>query len=217
MLAFFEKHGIIYMLSAGVAEWQTHVTQNHAERSVPVRVRPAALSIPGRSPESYCFQALPGFFVFGESREKGRLREQFPEISSEKCKTMLALADLCMIPLFCVSMNSYKEDLYRMIRKSKLLICMLSMCMILAAAPGMESSAEELAGEQQPAAAELQDENSQRLETVTGMDENGGIFTLDDSEGTVGREWDFALFPYEQRCESGELPDERKCGDLLYR
>ena len=72
-----------------------------------------------------------------------------------------------------------------MIRKSKLLICMLSMCMILAAAPGMESSAEELAGEQQPAAAELQDENSQRLETVTGMDENGGIFTLDDSEGTV--------------------------------
>ena len=38
MLAFFEKHGIIYMLSAGVAEWQTHVTQNHAERSVPVRV-----------------------------------------------------------------------------------------------------------------------------------------------------------------------------------
>ena len=90
-----------------------------------------------------------------------------------------------MIPLFCVSMNSYKEDLYRMIRKSKLLICMLSMCMILAAAPGMESSAEELAGEQQPAAAELQDENSQRLETVTGMDENGGIFTLDDSEGTV--------------------------------
>ena len=64
-----------------------------------------------------------------------------------------------------------------MIRKSKLLICMLSMCMILAAAPGMESSAEELAGEQQPAAAELQDENSQRLETVTGMDENGGIFT----------------------------------------
>ena len=40
--------------------------------TVPVRVRPAAVSIPGRSPESYCFQALPGFFVFGERRKKGR-------------------------------------------------------------------------------------------------------------------------------------------------
>ena len=95
---------------------------------------------------------------------------RFPEISSEKCKKLLALADFCMIPLFPISMNSYMEDWYRMIRKSKLLICMLSMCMILAAAQGMESGAEELAGEQQPAAAELQDENSQRFETVTGMD-----------------------------------------------
>ena len=40
-------------------------------------------------------------------------------------------------------------------------------------------------GERHPAASELQHENTKRLETVKGMDENGGIFYANDSKGTV--------------------------------
>ena len=70
-------------------------------------------------------------------------------------------------------------------RKSKLLICALFMSLILTALPGMESYAAGETGES-AAQTDLQDENSQRLETVTAMDENGNIYEVGDSDGTVG-------------------------------
>ena len=70
-------------------------------------------------------------------------------------------------------------------RKSKLLICALFMSLILTALPGMESYAAGETGES-AAQTDLQDENGQRLETVTAMDENGNIYEVGDSDGTVG-------------------------------
>ena len=62
-------------------------------------------------------------------------------------------------------------------RKNKLLICTLFMSMILTVLPGMKSYAAETAGES-AATSELQDENSQRLETVTAIDEDGSIYEV---------------------------------------
>ena len=59
------------------------------------------------------------------------------------------------------------------------------MSLILNALPGMESYAAGETGES-AAQTDLQDENSQRLETVTAMDENGNIYEVGDSDGTVG-------------------------------
>lgn len=70
-------------------------------------------------------------------------------------------------------------------RKSKLLIWVLFMSLILTVLPGMESYAAGETGES-AAQTDLQDENSQRLETVTAMDENGNIYEVGDSDGTVG-------------------------------
>lgn len=67
----------------------------------------------------------------------------------------------------------------------KLLIPALFLCLTLSGMTVMESSAEETQGEQASAGSALQDENPQRLEEVTGMDENGNIYEVDDSEGTV--------------------------------
>ncbi len=72
-----------------------------------------------------------------------------------------------------------------MTKKNRLLICSLFMCMALAVLPGMKSSAEETTGGTSEAAAENQDENSQRLEEVTGMDENANIYEIEDTEGVV--------------------------------
>ena len=69
-------------------------------------------------------------------------------------------------------------------RKNKLLICALFMSMILTVLPGMKSYAAETAGES-AATSELQDENSQRLETVTAIDEDGSIYEVGESDGTV--------------------------------
>ena len=71
-----------------------------------------------------------------------------------------------------------------MIRKSKLLICMLFMCLGLAVLPGMKSNAEETAGEI-ASASENQDENSQRLEEITGMEEDGEIYEVTVEDGMV--------------------------------
>ena len=71
-----------------------------------------------------------------------------------------------------------------MIRKSKLLICMLFMCLGLAVLPGMKSNAEETAGET-ASASENQDENSQRLEEITGMEEDGEIYEVTVEDGMV--------------------------------
>ena len=63
-----------------------------------------------------------------------------------------------------------------MIKKKKLLICTL-MSMVVSFMPGMESNAAELSGEDQVTAT-LQDENSQRLEETTAMDEDGAIYEI---------------------------------------
>ena len=64
-----------------------------------------------------------------------------------------------------------------MIKKKKLLICALLMSMVVSFMPGMESNAAELSGEDQVTAT-LQDENSQRLEETTAMDEDGAIYEI---------------------------------------
>ena len=69
-------------------------------------------------------------------------------------------------------------------RKNKLLVCALFMSMILTVMPGMKSYAAEETGES-AAASELQDENSQRLDSVTAMDEDGSIYEVGESDGTV--------------------------------
>lgn len=48
-----------------------------------------------------------------------------------------------------------------------------------------ESRAEGTSGEQTFAVSELKDENAQRSENVTGMDENGNVYEVDDSNGTI--------------------------------
>lgn len=69
-------------------------------------------------------------------------------------------------------------------KKSKLLILLLFMCMVLTGLPAMESKAEEdtQGGETYP---ELQDENPYRTESVTAMDENGNITEVGDSDGSM--------------------------------
>ena len=68
-------------------------------------------------------------------------------------------------------------------KKGKLLIPMLFMCMVLTAVPAMKSNAEDAEGEQ--TSSEIQDENSQSQESVTAMDENGNITEVGDSDGVV--------------------------------
>lgn len=72
-----------------------------------------------------------------------------------------------------------------MMKKSKLLICMLFMSMILTTIPGMESRAEESDGGTTSADSAIQDENPQRLEEVTAMDEDGSIYEITDENGIV--------------------------------
>lgn len=67
----------------------------------------------------------------------------------------------------------------------KLLIPALFFCLTISGAAVFESHAEETQGEQASAGSALEDENPQRLEEVTGMDEEGNIYEVDDSEGTV--------------------------------
>lgn len=61
--------------------------------------------------------------------------------------------------------------------------------------PGMKSEAAELSGEEQVTAS-LQDENSQRLEETTAMDEDGRIYEISEEEGIVAEETpaQFAMF-----------------------
>ena len=75
-----------------------------------------------------------------------------------------------------------------MIRKSKLLICALLMSMVVTVLPGMQSFAAETDGEGQAAASGLQDENSQRLEEVTATEEDGSIYEIGETDGTVAEE-----------------------------
>lgn len=65
---------------------------------------------------------------------------------------------------------------------------LLFVCLSISVIPATKSNAEETQGEQASASSGLKDENSQRLEEVTGMDENGNIFTVEETEGTVKNE-----------------------------
>ena len=73
-------------------------------------------------------------------------------------------------------------------RKSKLLVCSLLMCMVLSVLPVTESSAEEKPGETTSEASEIQDENIQRLEETTVMDENANIYPVEEEDGSVENE-----------------------------
>ena len=72
-----------------------------------------------------------------------------------------------------------------MIKKNKLLICTLVMSMALTLMPGVTSRAAEAEGETEASVSEIQDENIQRLEEVTAMDEDGSIREIEDVNGTV--------------------------------
>ena len=62
---------------------------------------------------------------------------------------------------------------------------LLFVCLCTSTVPAMKSNAEESPGEQASSKSGLKDENTQRLEEVIGMDENGNIFTVEETEGTV--------------------------------
>ncbi|WP_049729445.1 glucosaminidase domain-containing protein [Dorea sp. D27] len=71
-----------------------------------------------------------------------------------------------------------------MTKKRKLLILSLFLCLSTTMVFGTESNAEGTSGEQTSAVSGMKDENAQRLEKVTGMDESGNVFEVDDSDGT---------------------------------
>lgn len=70
-----------------------------------------------------------------------------------------------------------------MTKRRKLLILSLFMCLSTTLVFGAKSNAEGTSGEQASAVSGLKDENAQRLEKVTGMDENGNVYEVDDSSG----------------------------------
>ena len=78
-----------------------------------------------------------------------------------------------------------------MIKRNKLLICALAMSMVLTVMPGVTSRAAEAEGETEASVSEMQDENIQRLEEVTAMDEDGSIREIDDAN-RMGAEADEA-------------------------
>lgn len=69
--------------------------------------------------------------------------------------------------------------------KRKLLILSLFLCLSIPLLLNTESRAEGTSGEQTSAVSGLKDENAQRSENVTGMDENGNVYEVDDSNGTL--------------------------------
>ena len=73
----------------------------------------------------------------------------------------------------------------QVIRKTKLLISILVMSMVLSNLPGMISYAADVTGEEQKTAEILQDENHQRSEVITAMDKNGNIYELPEENGLV--------------------------------
>ena len=67
-------------------------------------------------------------------------------------------------------------------RIRRFLVLALLLC-LGATMPGMKSYAEEMSGEQ--TSAGLEDENPQRLDSVTAMDEDGNIFEVDEEGGEL--------------------------------
>ena len=92
-------------------------------------------------------------------------------------------------------------------KKNKLLICALFMSMVLTVLSGMESYAAAGTGES-AASTELQDENSQRLKTVTAMDEEGDIYEVGETDGTV-KEDTSDLQDDDESSDAGSVPENR--------
>lgn len=65
---------------------------------------------------------------------------------------------------------------------------MLAVSLVFAAIPGTAGKAAGAEGETEAAASELQDENIQRLEEVTAMDEDGSIYEIGETDGTVSED-----------------------------
>ena len=70
-------------------------------------------------------------------------------------------------------------------RAKKFLILVLLVCLCTVYVPGIESQAEEMSGEQTSDDPGLEDENPQRLDEATGMDEDGNIFEVDETGGEI--------------------------------
>lgn len=70
--------------------------------------------------------------------------------------------------------------------KRKLLILLFFMCMVLTGLPAMKSEAQE--GDSGGTSQALEDENPERTESVTAMDENGNITEVGDSDGSITEE-----------------------------
>ena len=91
-------------------------------------------------------------------------------------------------------------------KKNKLLICALFMSMVLSVMPDMKSYAAGESGES-AAETELQDENSQRLKTVTAMDEEGDIYEVGETDGTVKE--DTSDLQDDESSDAGSVPENR--------
>lgn len=72
-----------------------------------------------------------------------------------------------------------------MTKLRKFLILSLFVCLATVGVGNTESHAQEMSGEQTSAGSELKDENPQRLESVTGMDQTGEIFEMGGEAGAI--------------------------------
>lgn len=86
-------------------------------------------------------------------------------------------------------------------KRKKWLAYLLLGVMTLTNIAGIESKAEETAGERLVSSEMLQDENESRLETVTGMDTDGNIYVFEEEEGTLKKST--AVFYSDSDSETG--------------
>lgn len=100
-------------------------------------------------------------------------------------------------------------------RKNKLLICALALSTVLTVLPGMTSVAAGAEGETDASAGELQDENVQRLEEVTAMDEDGSIYEIDDTDGTVDGAESNGISTFALRMASVQVVNFNKNGSTV--
>lgn len=108
-----------------------------------------------------------------------------------------------------------KEGSIQQMRKNKLLICALALSMVLTVLPGMTSVAAEAEGETDASVSELQDENVQRLEEVTAMDEDGSIYEIEDTDGTVNSAETSRISTFALRMASMQVVNFNKNGSAV--
>ena len=100
-------------------------------------------------------------------------------------------------------------------RKNKLLICALALSMVLTVLPGMTSVAAGAEGETDASVSELQDENVQRLEEVTAMDEDGTIYEIEDTDGIVNSAGTSRISTFALRMASMQVVNFNKNGSAV--